>query len=89
MGITYGVRKKIRVVGMGTETQFNTDKIVILTPIYSFKLQSHFLDSFYPREGSLPKEYLVALLGFKILYLVTYLRLCRMIYYCQLPIALL
>ena len=43
---------------MGTETQFNTDKIVILTPIYSFKLHSHFLDSLHPREGLFQKRIL-------------------------------
>lgn len=43
---------------MGTETQFNAGKTVILTPIYSFKLQSHFLDSLHPKEGLFQKSIL-------------------------------
>lgn len=46
----FGARKKSTVLRLGTETQFNIDKIVILTHIYSFKLQSHFLGSLHPRE---------------------------------------
>lgn len=35
--LRFGVQK-IQVLGMGTESQFNRDKIVLLPPVHSFKL---------------------------------------------------
>lgn len=60
MGVTSDseLEKKSTVVGTGRDTQFNTDKRGISTLIYSFKLQSHFLDSLHPREGLFQKSVL-------------------------------